>query len=41
MKLKSTAFIENINVCIIINDFTVTFDLLNASSLNKNINFLI
>ncbi len=41
MKIKSTAFIENVHFCIIINDFTVILDLLNASSLNTNINFLI
>ncbi len=38
-KFKGTAFIWNIIFCNIINDFTDTFDQLNAYLLDKSINF--
>ncbi len=38
-KFKRTAFLWNRNVCIILNVFTGTFDQVNASLLNTNINF--
>ncbi len=38
-KFKRTVFICNRNLCNIINVFKVTYDQLNASFLNKSINF--
>ncbi len=35
LKFKRTVFIWNINICDIINGFSVTFDQFNASLLNK------